>query len=107
MLCGLGGELFMQQRQAKYRIRNWNNYNKSLIQRGSMTVWFSEEAIKKWSASEGVKKKGRPKIYSDDAILTALIIRSVFHLPLRALLVQFRLFLRIEKLYSEKMILQW
>jgi Transposase DDE domain len=71
--------------KAKYRIRNWNHYNKSLIQRGSITVWFSEDTIKKWSATNEVKKKGRPKIYSDDAILTALIIRSVFHLPLRAL----------------------
>ena len=36
--------------KAKYRIRNWNDYNKSLIQRGSITVWFSEDAIKKWTA---------------------------------------------------------
>ncbi|MFQ5753695.1 MAG: IS5 family transposase, partial [bacterium] len=70
--------------KAKYRIRNWNDYNKSLIQRGSMTVWFSEDAIKKWPAQKEFGK-GRPKLYSDDAILTALIIRSVFHLPLRAL----------------------
>jgi len=71
--------------KAKYRIRNWNDYNKSLIQRGSITVWFSEDAIKKWTAPKEIRKKGRPKLYSDDAILTALIIRSVFHLPLRAL----------------------
>jgi Transposase DDE domain len=71
--------------KAKYRIRNWKNYNKSLIQRGSITIWFSEEVVKKWPAPREIKKKGRPKLYSDDAILTALIIRSVFHLPLRAL----------------------
>jgi len=71
--------------KAKYRVRNWNDYNKSLIQRGSITVWFSEDAIKKWIALEETGKKGRPKLYSDDAILTTLIIRSVFHLPLRAL----------------------
>lgn len=71
--------------KAKYRIRNGNDYNKSLIQRGSITVWFSEDAIKKWTAPKEIGKKGRPKLYSDDAILTALIIRSVFHLPLRAL----------------------
>jgi len=71
--------------KAKYRIHNWNDYNKSLIQRRSITVWFSEDAIKKWTAPKEIGKKGRPKLYSDDAILTALIIRSVFHLPLRAL----------------------
>lgn len=71
--------------KAKYRIRNWNDYNKSLIQRGSITVWFPEDAIKKWTAQKESGKRGRPKLYSNDAILTALIIRSVFHLPLRAL----------------------
>lgn len=71
--------------KAKYRIRNWNDYNKSLIQRGSITVWFSDDAVRKWTAAREVGKRGRPKLYSDDAILTALIIRSVFHLPLRAL----------------------
>jgi Transposase DDE domain len=71
--------------KAKYRIRNWSQYNKSLIQRGSLTVWLSEDAVKKWLALRGNGKKGRPELYSDDAILTALMIRFVFHLPLRAL----------------------
>ena len=71
--------------KAKYRIRNWNQYNKSLIQRGSLTVWLSEDAVKKWFASREIGKKGRPELYSDDAILAALMIRFVFHLPLRAL----------------------
>lgn len=68
----------------KYRVRNWKEYNRSLIQRGSITVWFSEDAIKEWQAAP-TGKKGRPATYSDNAILTALLIRVVFHLPLRAL----------------------
>lgn len=68
----------------KYRIRNWKDYNKSLVKRGSITVWFSEDAISKWHAAP-TRKQGRPSTYSDDAILTALMIRFVFHLPLRAL----------------------
>ena len=70
--------------KAKYRIRNWKEYNRSLVQRGSITVWFSEDAIDKWHAKPS-GKRGRPATYSDDAILTALLIRFVFHLPLRAL----------------------
>lgn len=70
--------------KAKHRIRNWKDYNKSLVQRGRITVWFSEDAIDKWYAAPA-KKRGRPATYSDDAILTALLIRFVFHLPLRAL----------------------
>jgi hypothetical protein len=68
----------------KYRIRNWSKYNKSLVQRGSINVWFSKEAIKKWKAKKR-SSRGRPFKYSDDAILTILMIRAVFHLPLRAL----------------------
>lgn len=70
--------------KTKYRIRNWKDYNKSLVKRGSITVWFSQDAIDKWHAAP-TGKRGRPSTYSDDAILTALLIRFVFHLPLRAL----------------------
>lgn len=74
------------KRTTQYRIRNWAEYNRSLVQRGSLTVWFSEDAIKTWlEESVGKKGRGRPKTYSDEAILSALIIREVFHLPLRAL----------------------
>jgi len=66
------------------RIRNWKEYNKSLIHRGSITVWFSDDAIENWHAKR-TRKRDRPTIYSDEAILTALMIKSVFHLPLRAL----------------------
>lgn len=71
--------------KAKYRVRNWRDYNKSLIQRGSINVWFSDDAIKHWLAEKEEGKKGHPVIYSDTAILTAVMIRSVFHMPLRAL----------------------
>lgn len=71
--------------KAKYRMRNWSEYNKSLIQRGSLTVWLSEDAVKKWLAPKEIGKKGRPELFSDDAILAALMIRFVFHLSLRAL----------------------
>ena len=29
------------QAKTKYRIRNWSNYNKAMVQRGSLTIWFS------------------------------------------------------------------
>ncbi len=71
--------------KGKYYIRNWKEYNKSLIKRGSITIWFSEDAIEKWIAKKEKGKQGHPIIYSNDAILTALMIRAVFHLPLRSL----------------------
>ena len=69
----------------RYRIKNWPKYNKSLIQRGSINFWFSEDAIRKWRNTSHTGEKGRPREYSDDAILCALLIRTVYHLPLRGL----------------------
>lgn len=68
----------------RYRIKNWSEYNKSLIQRGSINFWFSEDAIQKWRNTSHTCEKGRPAEYSDDAITCALLIRTVYHLPLRA-----------------------
>ncbi|WP_080502808.1 transposase [Neochlamydia sp. EPS4] len=49
-----------------------------------MTLWFSDETIKGWRENKSTGKKGRPRIYSADAILCVLMIRAVYHLPLRA-----------------------
>jgi hypothetical protein len=67
-----------------YQIGNWKQYNKSLINRGSITFWFSEKSIKKWEAKKDKNHFGRPLIYSDLAIETSNIIRFFYHLPLRA-----------------------
>lgn len=68
-----------------YRIRNWKQYNQSLVNRGSITFWFSDEAITKWYSAERPEKPGRPDVYSDDTIRCALIIKVVFHVALRQL----------------------
>ena len=34
-----------QTTKAKYRVRNREQYNRSLINRGSITFWFSEDVI--------------------------------------------------------------
>lgn len=73
------------QTEAIYKIRNWAEYNKALIQRGSITIWVDEKAIKKWFSSYHTCKAGRPATYSDDAILTLLILREVYKLTLRSL----------------------
>ena len=31
-----------------YRVKNWSSYEEGLKQRGSLTVWFSPEAISAW-----------------------------------------------------------
>ena len=75
----------MKKQKTGCKLRNWPQYNKGLRARGAINLWISEEAAQKWFASERTGKKGRPKRYSDEAILTALMLRSLFKLPLRAL----------------------
>ncbi len=70
-------------RKSQYRIRNWHDYNESLVQRGSITLWTSEEDIGAWKP-DGPRKRGGQFQYSDGAIQCLLMVRSVFHLTLRA-----------------------
>ncbi|WP_240698077.1 IS5 family transposase, partial [Vibrio sp. F12] len=54
------------------------------MNRGSLTFWIDEEAIQKWKQlKQG--KRGRPRLFSDLAITTALMVKRVFAMPLRAL----------------------
>ena len=69
----------------QYKINNWPEYNRALINRGSLTVWVEENAVEGWLAQREPKQRGRPKQYSDEAILMLITLRFVFHLPLRAL----------------------
>lgn len=71
------------QKQHTYRLRNWKDYNESLVQRGSITFWFDEKALAHWHSVERTGKRGRPVVYSDIAIECALTLRAIFHLPLR------------------------
>jgi hypothetical protein len=68
----------------RYKTTNWKQYNKALINRGSLTFWIDEEAIAEWKQNKQ-GKRGRPRRFSDVAITTALMVKRVFSMPLRAL----------------------
>jgi hypothetical protein len=70
-------------RKGTYRITNWRRYNESLVQRGSITFWFSEDTIDRWHHSNGRPKVGHPFVYSDTAIECLLVLRELFQLPYR------------------------
>src|SRR5215213_5520008 len=65
-----------------HKVTNWPAYDASLRQRGSLTVWFTDEAIQAWAAEPRTTRGGQPW-YSPLAILTALTLRAVFRLGLR------------------------
>jgi Transposase DDE domain len=67
-----------------YRIRNWREYNRALINRGRLTVWFDEHSITAWHNTEPATGPGAPRFYADLAIECALVFKSVYHLSLRA-----------------------
>jgi len=71
--------------KSKHKITNWSQYNKALVNRGSLTFWIDEQAIKSWRCIEHHGRRGRGYIYSDVAIETALVVKGVFNLSLRAL----------------------
>jgi hypothetical protein len=66
----------------QHRVKNWAEYDAGLRARGSLTVWFTAEAIEVWRAAPRTTRGGQPD-YSDLAITTALTLRAVFRLPLR------------------------
>jgi len=66
-----------------YKITNWRKYNESLVSRGDITVWFSEDAIESWEHPNAGTKVGRPFTYSDTAIECLLTIRELLKLPYR------------------------
>jgi len=68
--------------KTKYRLSNWAEYDRALAQRGDITLWISADAAGTWSP-EPSRKRGGQRKFSDQAIETALVLRLVFHLPLR------------------------
>ncbi|KAA0676954.1 IS5 family transposase [Roseomonas genomospecies 6] len=66
----------------RHRIRNWAEYDAGLRARGSLTVWFTPEAVERWRAETRTTPGGQ-QTYSDLAITAALTLRAVFRLPLR------------------------
>lgn len=74
----------VKAKQASYRIRNWSEYNRSLKQRGSITLWISEEVLANWHPeAEGRRPRGGQVQYSDQAIRCLLMLKAVYRLPYR------------------------
>lgn len=71
------------RRPKVYKVRNWREYNQALVDRGKVTFWITDKALEQWEEKQRTGKRGKPKLYSDLAIETALTLKEVFHLPLR------------------------
>ena len=79
--------------KAKYKVRNWHDYDEALKNRGRMLIWVDPEVADRWYVivPEKVdprtgryrKKRGHPQHYSDLAVRTTLEFGAFFHQPLR------------------------
>lgn len=72
----------------KYKVRNWREYNESLVNRGSLDFWIEQGfkvEVEKDVDITGKKKKqrGKPVQHSDSVIAFVLTIGTVFHQRLR------------------------
>jgi hypothetical protein len=67
-----------------YRLRNWSEYNRSLVNRGSLTVWVSDDVLATWNAPAKSGQRGHPQTYTDTAILCMASLQELYHLSLRA-----------------------
>lgn len=70
-------------KKSSYKVTNWRKYNESLVCRGDVTFWFSEDVIETWEHANDEPKVGRPFVYSDTAIESLLVLRELFRLPYR------------------------
>ena len=71
------------RRKTLYRVKNWSEYDKALVQRGSITIWLSDDFEKSWQYV-GEKRRGSQYEYSARAITIMLMMKNVFHMPNRA-----------------------
>ena len=71
-------------KKATYRIRNWSQYNQSLVQRGSITLWIDDDVLVNWHPeAPAIRARGGQIQYSDQAIECVLMIKAVYRLPYR------------------------
>ncbi len=44
----------------KHKVTNWREYDAGLRQRGSLTIWFTDEAVQAWQAEPRTTRGGQP-----------------------------------------------
>lgn len=46
----------------RYKARNWPEYNRGLLHRKQLTLWFDESVVAAWRDTTRINKPGRPKV---------------------------------------------
>lgn len=68
--------------KVKYQVQNWSAYNQALVNRGDVTIYFSDEVLDNWY-SDLPAQRGAQEVYSDLCMETLLMLKVVFKLGYR------------------------
>ena len=68
--------------KSQYRVSNWKEYDKALVNRGKVTLWIDEDISNLWYDNcTDCNRRGRRQVFSDFAIETVLTIKNLFSRP--------------------------
>ena len=71
--------------KAQFRIRNWAKYNESLVQRGSLTLWVSDDVLQAWKPQpKRTRPRGGQVQYTAAAIECLWLLKGVYHQTFRS-----------------------
>lgn len=65
------------------KVKNWKQYNASLCQRGSISLWIEDSVLRAWREIEVTKKVAGEQTYPDAVILCCLVPGLQYHQKLR------------------------
>lgn len=71
-----------EKQKVKYKVVNWSSYNKSLKERGKITIWLPNNLPELWYCTTEETVVGKQK-YSNVAIEFCMTIKQLYCLPYR------------------------
>lgn len=66
-----------------YKIRNWKAYNRSLCNRGRLTLWINDSVLNEWEKASQKQKIVGEQTYCDSIIQCCLLLKINYGLKLR------------------------
>lgn len=70
--------------KVRFRVTNWAEYNRALVNRGRITLWMDEAVLGSWLNTQKTGRRGASNTYSDLAVQCMGTLRVLFRLPLRS-----------------------
>jgi hypothetical protein len=78
----------IRKKKGTYKVRNWHEYNNALINRYDVTLWIEQGIADVWREGNKIiirRKRGAPKVYSDNALDCLTTLKELFHLTYRGI----------------------